>query len=702
MREVYNYIICEYKNLLKDKIYIILIIIFLVIWLLFFIFPSSPQKYLWIIFFLFAIFFGVLPFFHIIYFIFNYLLYKFKWWSYKEDTTWFITFINFVKEIILHVLWFIFLVLLVYWYLINPIWLINYIKNTFFLWNFDSYTFILFNFLIFLYLVRLIFNNIKIIFNKYFLYFIISIHIIFYYINLNILYINLIFIFYYMIYLMKIFPFISKQIFGDYYNAWFSKLSFRIVMNKEKWFTESLNEFISLVNNKEKQDYIDLEIDKPIFNKEEDNKSWFWHYNISKKIYDLILWIKLDSLHNSYSIWIVWEWGIWKSWIINILKNTWLENRSDFIYYEFNPWNFERKDLIENFFSDLSKKLWISNISLSLKIYSNIISWIEPIKSYWFIKDIVSIFIPDKTLNERKEEINNKLKESNKRIVISIDDLDRCEPDEIIIMLNLIKNLWNFKNIFYIVSYDKENILSILKEKKFWENYLDKIINTEIYITLPNSNQIRYYFINSLKIILENSLKTILYKKLWWKIKNEILFSKISNFVEKKTLIFNQYTNSLIFDLEPNSTNINSLFQKENLRFIKKLLNQLNIIISREFYINTYLNKYSRTYINSGILYETDLLNILVIINYVKLKDYKYFNFILSILRDLGSWKKVVYSELPDYFIKWKTEFLKDEFFEYISWVYYNFNDVTKEYTFFKKSETILLSKVIDDIEKYS
>ncbi|HBA45390.1 TPA: hypothetical protein DEG21_01945 [Patescibacteria group bacterium] len=46
-----------------------------------------------------------------------------------------------------------------------------------------------------------------------------------------------------------------------------------------------------------------------------------------------------------------------------------------------------------------------------------------------------------------------------------IDDLDRCEPSEILIMLNLIKNLGNFKNIIYIVSYDKEHIIKVMDSK---------------------------------------------------------------------------------------------------------------------------------------------------------------------------------------------------------------------------------------------
>ncbi|MDD5213482.1 MAG: P-loop NTPase fold protein [Candidatus Gracilibacteria bacterium] len=412
------------------------------------------------------------------------------------------------------------------------------------------------------------------------------------------------------------------------YNAGYYKRSFDYIMkNNKKEFKTCLQKFLSLINNQENQDYIDLEIDKPIISKEEDEKSGLGHYNIAKKVYDLILGIKLESLQNSYSIGIVGEWGIGKSGIVNILKNTWLENRSDFIYYEFNPWNFEKKDLIANFFDDLSKKLGIGNIGGLLKSYSSIISSIESIKSYGFIKDTLSIIIPDKTLDKRKEEINNKLKESNKRIVISIDDLDRCEPDEVIMMLNLIKNLGNFKNIIYLVSYDKENIIRILDEKKFGKDYLDKIINTEIYVQEAKFQELNSFYNKGLDRIFRNiyinSIDNIIEENDLFKIDIKEIFRFIFSTVDG-TLIVNG------FFISKNLEIFRFSLLGENLRFIKKFLNHLNIILQLIFK-NKDTKEQFIVLINDSIkggnvVY--DFISIFLSLNYMKIKDYKFFNLV--------------------------------------------------------------------------
>ncbi|MBR4634151.1 hypothetical protein IKO50_04285 [bacterium] len=69
-------------------------------------------------------------------------------------------------------------------------------------------------------------------------------------------------------------------------------------------------------------------------------------------------------------------------------------------------------------------------------------------------------------------------------MVIVIDDIDRLKPDKIANIFQLIKSIANFKNIVYILCYDKNLIIkSIDKEYQQPEkNHIDKFIQMEINI----------------------------------------------------------------------------------------------------------------------------------------------------------------------------------------------------------------------------
>lgn len=483
---------------------------------------------------------------------------------------------------------------------------------------------------------------------------------------------------------------------NDYQVDFFHK-SFKDAVKENKSYRETYQKFKVNLKSYWIPNTINLNIDYPIQSQYEDNDI-LWHNKYAKNIFDLIYGFDMNSIKNSYSIWIVWEWWIGKSWIINMIKNDWIKSRNDMIFYEFNPWNFEKNDLVNNFFSDLSKELEISNIWSILTKYASIIWNIDPIKWYSFVKDIFNFILPDKSIHDIKGEINKKLEKYNKKIIISIDDLDRCTPDEVMMMLNIIKNLWNFKNIIYIVSYDKENVLNVLKDKKFSENYLDKIINTEIFVSKPSWDQIRDYFINWLRIILENALM------------NDSSFSSENDrkiFIDNQLSIFksdmdyNIVMNSIVDEIHFNTTNVNHIFKVENLRFIKKLLNHLNLIISRK------LNQKSKFIDKEGDInhwnqsihvYTISILLFIVVINYIKIKKYDFFIFIFNALKKIQSWESITYKKnlSPKVFVNFEMSFLCGDFFYYICSLRTNENFDNIEFV------GVDLQELINDLDNFT
>ncbi len=311
----------------------------------------------------------------------------------------------------------------------------------------------------------------------------------------------------------------------------------------------------------------------------------FWFEPIAKNIYNLLNWINTSKIKGSYSIWITWEWWWWKSSVVNLLEQEYVAGNFNFLVYKFNPWNYEKKDLIERFFLDLWKILWKNEFSKLILKYLNLISWLHDKLNIASI--IIKLFVKEKTIEDIKEDIGGYISELDKKIIVIIDDLDRCEPGEVIIMLNLIKNLWNFQNVIYLVSYDKLHIIKILEDKWFDKDYLEKIINIEVSLPTSNDKELKEYFKYQLKNIL-----------LRVNITQDIIDSSISG-------ILNSYS---------------GFFRQENMRFIKKLLNQLSVL----FQLNHEINQDYVSNLNA------DSISRIFLINYIKLKDINFFNEVLK------------------------------------------------------------------------
>ena len=89
------------------------------------------------------------------------------------------------------------------------------------------------------------------------------------------------------------------------------------------------------------------------------------------------------------------------------------------------------------------------------------------------------------TIERLREKIDEGLVGCKKKIVILIDDVDRLEYNELFELLRLIRISANFRNVIFVVAYDKTYIAQLLEDHQIpnGEEYLKKIINLEI--TLP-------------------------------------------------------------------------------------------------------------------------------------------------------------------------------------------------------------------------
>lgn len=183
--------------------------------------------------------------------------------------------------------------------------------------------------------------------------------------------------------------------------------------------------------------------------------------------------------------------------------------KNQLVEIHFSPWNCTSKEqLLEEYLKLLSNQLdfVIPNIAPKLLQYANIVTGID-LCGYW------GNFFPKKDISTLKNEIEEILYQTDKKIIVVIDDFDRIQGEEIFNLLKLIGIIANFPNIVNIVAYDKEYILSNLnmyfesiKETNNAEKYIQKIIPFEFPLPQISHTKMQELFNVEFKEIIDNTI----------------------------------------------------------------------------------------------------------------------------------------------------------------------------------------------------
>ena len=301
--------------------------------------------------------------------------------------------------------------------------------------------------------------------------------------------------------------------------------------------------------------------DKPISTIEEDKLDRF---NFSKLLGDTI--INLPKSKNSLSIGLMGGWGYGKTSILNMFAK-YIENEdSDSIILWFNPWFYSNySDLILIFFNELIAKLkevnsdnelisFLNEYKRKIAKYflyglSDVIGLVPGLNSSLLRKigdDIDSKMSIDETLLELKGKISKKMQNLDKKLIIIMDDIDRLSKDEIFQIFQLIKVVYDFPQVVYILSFDKEHVINAImtkenNDKEASERYLEKIIQIPLEIPKISNFNIKTIFIEQVNLILESQNLSIDYSL-------SDLFDYIKFFF-KNLRDINRYCNSLNFYL---------------------------------------------------------------------------------------------------------------------------------------------------------
>jgi len=163
---------------------------------------------------------------------------------------------------------------------------------------------------------------------------------------------------------------------------------------------------------------------------------------------------------NSFTILLSESFGIGKTSFLCQMKKAIRrgEYQKKIIYVEFRPWLCEKTEtMITEFFSVLHQEL-NRHFILPTGMFSSYLSLlVEKVPDSYYSFMFKSLY-KKKTLTTEHDRIMTFLKQIDRPIVISIDDVDRLHDDEVKLMLNLIRDTADFPNLFYIIAADKKNL----------------------------------------------------------------------------------------------------------------------------------------------------------------------------------------------------------------------------------------------------
>lgn len=213
-------------------------------------------------------------------------------------------------------------------------------------------------------------------------------------------------------------------------------------------------------------------------------------------------------------------WGSGKSTCLNYIeKYIGLEsNQNKPIILRFNPWWFSgHEDLAEFFIEELGEAFSVGSKHLKKagKLLKDLAACVAdspvPINIGAFGVSVNSKDVA-KAAGERmsgktdvptlKRKIGEKITLSGERVLIIIDDIDRLTSDEIRHLFKTIKALGDFRNVIYLLAFDKEVVSAAVSTMQgstgSGSEYLDKIVQVPFELPVPDPAGLQHMFFEHL------------------------------------------------------------------------------------------------------------------------------------------------------------------------------------------------------------
>ena len=265
------------------------------------------------------------------------------------------------------------------------------------------------------------------------------------------------------------------------------------------------------------------------------------------------------------------KWGYGKTSILNLLKEYYAvskelykkENNEEcpLIIFKFNPWIYSSHEhLVKIFFNELGNSIInsgklstidkgkfkvlnkINGIKLTLDVKKTFFSSIS-----FYANLIFPIPIPKPEYKDIDNSEENKIKELDNlkgalndifkelKILCIMDDIDRLTDKEIANIFKLVKETADFKNMVYLMSFDKDIITTALNnvQKGNGSEYLNKIVNVPFDVPIITKKELKKEFLKEFVKEFETEFVNKFKKKFKMEFSNDVEFDSFKGIFDK-------------------------------------------------------------------------------------------------------------------------------------------------------------------------
>lgn len=245
-----------------------------------------------------------------------------------------------------------------------------------------------------------------------------------------------------------------------------------------------------------------------LVNDEEFEKDLLDYKSFIDSLYNLII---VSNPKKSFKIGLIGPWGSGKSSVVRELQRK-LEsnefNNTKIIW--FSCWgHLDEKSAIKSLIKDIIDKVEIGYLSSDeKKIYNSYIDKMMSVANNFspLGLDLSYPYNNDEVISDFEKSVSQNLKNTNSKLLIVIDDLDRVSDKEIDIMFRCVANYFNLKNTIFLMCYD-ENYVRKIKKESYGMDYFDKVLNMKLYMPIIDKKVISDIFEKSLNNLYEIYVK---------------------------------------------------------------------------------------------------------------------------------------------------------------------------------------------------
>lgn len=190
--------------------------------------------------------------------------------------------------------------------------------------------------------------------------------------------------------------------------------------------------------------------------------------------------LNTDTKEESFAVGVSGVWGSGKTTFLGMIEK---ELRGKVYLLNFNPWSSDSAEQISgDFFKLLISKLTISSSQRrSIAQYAKLLEQSEVFGSHTkIVASLVGNVSAPKA--DAKEKVAEVIGAMPRPVVVLIDDLDRLDGSEIMAVLRLVRVTANFRNLIFVVAYDKGYVTQALKDEgvETGDEFLKKIFPLEV------------------------------------------------------------------------------------------------------------------------------------------------------------------------------------------------------------------------------